>query len=63
MTVTWLHFKLLWKQQTGSTMTTLASAAGMLVQNWYWVEKEFQVLAEPVFGKIEVTQIFEKPNV
>lgn len=44
-------------------MTTLASAAGMLVQNWYWVEKEFQVLAEPVFGKIEVTQIFEKPNV
>lgn len=41
------------KQQEGVTMTDLASAAGMSVQNWYRVEKETQTLAEPVLRRIE----------
>lgn len=41
------------KQQVGVTMTDLASAAGMSVQNWYRIEKESQVLAEPVLRRIE----------
>lgn len=41
------------RQQAGKTMTDLASAAGMSVQNWYRIEKESQTLAEEVLKKIE----------
>lgn len=41
------------KQQSGKTMTDLASGAGMSVQNWYRIEKESQTLAESVLKKIE----------
>ena len=41
------------KQQQGMTMTELASAVGMSVQNWYRIEKESQTLAEDVLRKIE----------
>ncbi|ESA37756.1 xre family transcriptional regulator [Leptolyngbya sp. Heron Island J] len=41
------------KQQEGRTMTDLASAVGMSVQNWYRIEKESQTLAEDVLKKIE----------
>lgn len=41
------------KQQEGKTMTDLASAVGMSVQNWYRIEKESQTLAEDVLDKIE----------
>ncbi|NEZ67822.1 XRE family transcriptional regulator [Leptolyngbyaceae cyanobacterium CCMR0082] len=41
------------KQQEGMTMTALASAVGMSVQNWYRIEKETQTLTEEVLIKIE----------